>query len=286
MPDRLTEPSSDGKKPRRAPANPAARAGGAGPSTRRKTGSSKIEAPTAEAGPGQGPERKRREYLRADERKRQIISAVQDVFARNNLQGASTRELAKAADVNIATIFNLFGSKEELFIASVVQPMLEIMRDSDRELHIEDAQSSGEMRDMLVPWMARTSQSMIDNFSLLTSALFSDEDIGRKLYCDHIYPLIEERADRIGPWFKEGANPELRCLAGFGIWFAIAMDRFFRGSQHSLADLVNEVRDIVFADLRDQPTTRDWRAASSGKKGSAKTSKRSKASSRSKRRPD
>ena len=67
-------------------------------------------------------------YLPAAERRKSIIAAAQEVFARSNLQGARTRDIAKTADVNQATIFEHFESKEALFQAAVVKPLIDAMR--------------------------------------------------------------------------------------------------------------------------------------------------------------
>jgi len=74
------------------------------------------------------PPRVRRSYLRAPERRAQIIAAAQQVFAQSNLKGARTRDIAKAAKVTQATLFEHFASKEELFEEAVVKPLLDTMR--------------------------------------------------------------------------------------------------------------------------------------------------------------
>lgn len=49
-----------------------------------------------------------------------IVSAARDVIARKGKRGATTREIAEVANVNEATLFRHFGSKEQL-ILEVVQ---------------------------------------------------------------------------------------------------------------------------------------------------------------------
>ena len=86
--------------------------------------------------------RQRRAYLPAAERRKLILAAAQEVFARSNLKGARTRDIARAADVNQATIFEHFESKEALFQAAVMQPLKESI---DEQLAIarESAQARG-----------------------------------------------------------------------------------------------------------------------------------------------
>jgi AcrR family transcriptional regulator len=49
------------------------------------------------------------------DKKEHIINAAVDLFARKGFEGTSVRDLATAADVNIAMINYYFGSKEKLF---------------------------------------------------------------------------------------------------------------------------------------------------------------------------
>ncbi len=54
---------------------------------------------------------------RGAETRAQLIEAALDVFGRLGYDGASTREIAKAANVNLAAIVYHFGGKEALHIA-------------------------------------------------------------------------------------------------------------------------------------------------------------------------
>src|SRR6201995_2475929 len=98
-------------------------------STAPKATASSKAAAGAQAGAAKpGTSKRRRTYLPASERRQRIISAAQKVFAQTSLQGARTRQLAKAAEINQATLFEHFDSKEDLFLAAVVQPLLEAMQ--------------------------------------------------------------------------------------------------------------------------------------------------------------
>jgi len=62
-----------------------------------------------------GPPRHHRD--RGGETRAQLIEAALDVFGRLGYEGASTREIAKSANVNLAAIVYHFGSKEALHVA-------------------------------------------------------------------------------------------------------------------------------------------------------------------------
>jgi AcrR family transcriptional regulator len=190
--------------------------------------------------------RRRRVYLPASERRRRIISAAQEVFSRMSLQGARTRELAKAAEVNQATLFEHFESKEDLFVAAVVQPLQEVMQGMrDRARAYNDAASVQEMIALGLASSQRHLESMVQIYPLLAMALFSEPTLGRQLYCEHIVPLLKERGKAMRSVVKEGVDSELLALAAFGMYFAIAMDRTFRGKKDELSVITKRLLDIV-----------------------------------------
>ena len=55
--------------------------------------------------------------LSSDERRQAIIEAVKQVFAEKGFDGTTTRELAKAAGISEALLYNYFPSKESLYLA-------------------------------------------------------------------------------------------------------------------------------------------------------------------------
>lgn len=71
------------------------------------------EAGRRERDGARGPYRRARRDRGAETRAR-LIEAALDVFGRVGFEGATTREIAKAADANLAAIVYHFGSKEAL----------------------------------------------------------------------------------------------------------------------------------------------------------------------------
>jgi AcrR family transcriptional regulator len=55
----------------------------------------------------------------AEERREEILEAALAEFAERGLHGASTEEIAKRAGISQPYIFRLFGSKKDLYMASV-----------------------------------------------------------------------------------------------------------------------------------------------------------------------
>jgi len=63
-----------------------------------------------------------RRERRVAARKAQILDAAAKVFSEKGFHRATTREIAEAADVSEGTIYNYFGSKDDLLISIVVRP--------------------------------------------------------------------------------------------------------------------------------------------------------------------
>jgi AcrR family transcriptional regulator len=207
-------------------------------------GSGKVQKTEDEA----AKPRARRAYLPAAERRKSIIAAAQEVFARSNLKGARTRDIARAAAVNQATIFEHFESKEALFQEAVVQPLIDAMRGmhARRETY-EAATSPDELANMAQESAERHIADMIQIFPLFTAALFSDPDLGRELYREHIAPLLRQRGEILEGLVREGLDLDFVGMTIFGMTFAIALDRHFgaHDGDQAQADLSEVARQFT-----------------------------------------
>lgn len=210
---------------------------------------------TEAAEPEAEPARVRRR-LPAEERRKQIILAAQEVFARTNLQGARTRDIAKAAEINQATLFEHFESKEALFQEAVVQPLLEAMRGAHQRAEAyEQATTPAELQAMAQASAERHMATMIETFPLLTASLFSDAELGGKLYREQIAPMIEDRGEVLSELLDETHDPQFVGLAIFGVMFAVAMDQTFKDKPDDVSKPAERVTQLFtrgFLKARDK----------------------------------
>lgn len=187
----------------------------------------------------------KRAYLPAAERRKLILEAAQEVFARTNLQGARTRDIAAAAAVNQATVFEHFESKEALFHAAVVQPLIDVMQGmQDRVSQYATAATPDELGEMAHGSALANLTEMVEILPLMTAALFSDQDLGRKLYREHLAPLLRQRGEVLAPLTREGIDPQIVGLANFGMMFAFALDKRFGDRETSLEDLATQLNRL------------------------------------------
>lgn len=64
----------------------------------------------------------RRQRRSSEEIRRLLLAAARERFAADGYAGATTKEIARRADVAEALLFRAFASKEKLFEAAVLQP--------------------------------------------------------------------------------------------------------------------------------------------------------------------
>jgi hypothetical protein len=74
----------------------------------------------------------------------------------------------------------------------------------------------------------------------MAAALFSDLEMGKRLYREHIAPLLKQRGEVLRPLIKDGIDPEFVGLANFGMLFAVAMDRWLGGRRGELSELASQ----------------------------------------------
>ncbi|ELK45825.1 TetR/AcrR family transcriptional regulator, partial [Halobacillus sp. BAB-2008] len=60
------------------------------------------------------------------EKRERILQAAIQMFSMNGYSNATIKEVAKAAGVSFGTVFTYFENKEELFHASVLEPLEEV----------------------------------------------------------------------------------------------------------------------------------------------------------------
>lgn len=84
---------------------------------RRRPRNAKTPRPAKDTGRRAALPYRRAQRDRGAETRAQLIEAALDVFGRLGFEGATTREIAKAADANLAAIVYHFGGKEALYLA-------------------------------------------------------------------------------------------------------------------------------------------------------------------------
>ncbi|MGE5722460.1 MAG: helix-turn-helix domain-containing protein, partial [Sphingomonadales bacterium] len=91
-----------------------------------------------------GSRRRRRSRVDVAER---ICAAARQLFAERGYHGATTREIARSADVSETLLFRYFGSKSTLFDEVVAQPFNRLMQDFIEQNPVGDDRKAAELRN-------------------------------------------------------------------------------------------------------------------------------------------
>jgi len=195
------------------------------------------------------PSPRKRRRLPSDERRTEILNGARAVFATKGLNGGRMRDIAKAADANIATVFAHFPSKEELFDAAVSGPLEELFASQSAAespflsgtLEEKWALSRNGFREYLT--------AMHDNLPLLIAALFADHEHGERFYKAYMMPFFQRMSahiERSNPEVKErNLDPRTLGLVVFGVHLMLALDAHYRGKPLPIKANVDNLMELL-----------------------------------------
>jgi len=146
----------------------------------------------------------------AEERREDVLIAAVEEFARAGFHGASTDAIARRAGISQPYLFRLFGSKKELYLASVrrcFRRTLEVMQLAAEGLRGEEALSAmGQAYGVLL----KTDPTMLQAQLQTYAAALDDPDVRQAVrdgYGD-LYTYVERvsgvSAPRLARFFAMG----------------------------------------------------------------------------------
>lgn len=137
----------------------------------------------------------------AEERREAVLEAARQEFARSGFHGASTDAIAREAGISQPYLFRLFGSKKELYLASVrrcFRRTLETLQSAAEGLRGEAAlEAMGDAYSVLLSTDPTMLQAQLQSYA----AALEDEDVRsavREGYGD-LYTYVERVSGVDGP---------------------------------------------------------------------------------------
>jgi TetR/AcrR family transcriptional regulator len=166
--------------------------------------------------------------LTGAQRRKEILSAAQSVFAKSGLAGARTSQIADAAGVAESMLYKHFASKRDIFDAAVIDPVSDFVEhvvDNADSIFRDDEADGGDFYRSLM-------DTMTEVLPLLGAALFSDSVEGARFYNSKIVPLLDRYEEKIRASMTEvpGADVDASFLARalIGIVYVVVLDTSFR----------------------------------------------------------
>ncbi|MGH9000015.1 MAG: TetR/AcrR family transcriptional regulator [Acidimicrobiia bacterium] len=197
------------------------------------------------AAKGDGAVPKKR--LPAAERRLQLIDVARQVFLSVGREGVSTHQIADAAGVNVALLYQHFSSNIELFEVSVLQPLEQ--RLTDRVAEAVSASPSGVTRETLAEMHLDLLGLLVETAPMLSIALFGDQEAGRDFYRHRIEPMVE---DWIAATYRRlrgrhrSADLSTVAKAVFGIHLTLALYANLLDVELDVDSVAREVSDFVY----------------------------------------
>ena len=144
----------------------------------------------------------------AQERREEVLEAALAEFALRGLDGASTEAIARAVGISQPYVFRLFGTKKELFMATVercLRGTLELMRTASAGLKGEDV-----LQAIAHAYRERLANPTYLHAQMQSYAACGDPEIRevvRKGYGD-LFEYVERASglpsDRVADFFAKG----------------------------------------------------------------------------------
>lgn len=176
--------------------------------------------------------RKQRE---AQQQKAEIMSAAEQLFSSKGFYQTTMRDIAKAAEFGVGTVYKFFPSKEKLYLAVIENKMQELVEKIRREIAGEAdalAKIKAFVRILLEFFVANRNF-----FRLLTSELDEQRLCVRKRLSERIFKQHKELTEVMSNVFKEAREkgliqdyePELLAHAIGGMTKDLIVHKLMKG---------------------------------------------------------
>ena len=201
----------------------------------------------------------RRHRLSAPDRRANILQAARRVFERTgDLGSATTKMIAQEAGINEAVLYRHFDSKEEIFYASVVEPLhLPI----DAFIKRDQPPAQRMTREERITFMRTVMSDMVDKLAeampALGLVLFGSPSVATSFYQSAWEPALRDLAEGWRKIFEDVGLPDyndpyLSAQVVIGTCLMMAIERS-RGNlddrvqREHCAELARMMYDGVFA---------------------------------------
>lgn len=199
-----------------------------------------------------------RSRLTAAERRERIVEAARPLFIAGGLSGTRTRDIAAAAGVNEALLYQHFDSKQQIFDEAVTAPLARIvarLAGTPGEPIVDD---EGRVQRQATETFVRVLlDTMVESTGLFGVVLFSDSGTGQQFYRDRIAPLLDQIIvtieDNLSHWRHRPFDPRVVVPAVFGMCWGLAIDASYRGELVDSEAVAAELTGMLFMGV--QPTT-------------------------------
>ncbi len=120
-----------------------------------------------------------------------ILDAATQLFSRQGFHGTSTREIARLADVNEATLFRNFENKEKLFWAALKSSLSSIRLRRELKVALETDKPPEVVVPMIVEFLVHMALYQPEVMRLLYFSVLELEAGAEPVYRNQVGPMFE-----------------------------------------------------------------------------------------------
>jgi AcrR family transcriptional regulator len=191
--------------------------------------------------------------MTAAQRHSQLIATASAIFATTGFAATKMRDVADAADVDVAILYRHFASKEALFEACVVDQLRAVtaelieegrlLRDAPQEPrfgHLE--------RGLII--LVKAMESLGPQIG---AALYSDNGFGPAFYRTHIVPLLDALTEAVTvdlEWSSMTSDWHLSVVGVFHLTLGIVTDARVRGVPLDAEEAGRSIAALISAAVR------------------------------------
>lgn len=198
---------------------------------------------------------------RTQARRARILEAARGQFIENGLGGATTRDIARSAEIPESSMFRHFSSKEKLFEEAIAAHLEEILRSArgDDVSVILGAPSASARLTALEDTHRHYLRVVQQALPVLGAAMFSERELGRGIYRARVRPLLEalggESVRAMAGWANERADPHMMIFLAFGGYLLLSLEDYFGDGRTDLdGDSARLARLIQYGVRGGQPS--------------------------------
>ncbi len=198
-----------------------------------------------------------RRRLPKAERRELLLEAAQKVFVNNGVGGTRVADIADAAGVNTALMYQHFSSKEELFSEAVIYPLEQLLDRTEQQTRELASGADNIQQRTTEDFVREILRIMVELGPLFGTVLFGDPELGKNFYRDRLDPMLSGIVNLIHRslpnWRHIDFDARRITVAVFGMCWFMALDSDMRGETLDIDAASTELTALLFTGLQSDP---------------------------------
>lgn len=176
------------------------------------------------------------------------------MFLSHGVGATRVADIADAAGINTALMYQHFSSKEELFSEAVVYPLEQLLARTEQQTRMLVTGTDNIHERTTEEFVREVLRIMIELGPLFGTVLFGDREVGKTFYRDRLEPTfsgIVSLIDRGLPnWRHNDFDPRQTTVAVFGMCWFTALDSRMRGETLDVDSASKQLTALIFSGLQ------------------------------------